>query len=179
MFWIFQAIDHAGKFEQYGTAQMRRWHVVPETQSFLEMWDSGDLSHGWCSAPLVQMSGRVLGVEPASPGFDTIAIRPQPGDLTWAKGSVPTPHGDVAVSWTIAAEKFTLDVTVPAGAQAAITLPADRFKGSAPATSGSDGNQATPKITMNGKEVGPTIQVPAGQYHFEIIGKLQTTETAR
>jgi len=168
MFWIFQAIAHAGKFEQYGTAQMRRWQVVPETQSFREMWDSGDLSHGWCSAPLVQMSGRVLGVEPASPGFDMIAIRPQLCDLTWAQGRVPTPHGDVAVSWAITPAKFTLDVTVPAGARATISLPAYRFKGwPAPAP-----------ITMNGKAAGTTVQVPAGQYHFEITGTLQPDDAA-
>ena len=93
MHWVFQAIDHAGLFEKYGTAQMRRWQIVRETQSFREMWPGGDLSHGWCSTPLVQMSGRVLGVTPAEPGFRRIAIRPALCDLTWAKGSVPTPHG--------------------------------------------------------------------------------------
>jgi hypothetical protein len=51
MHWVFQAIDHAGLFDQYGTPQMRRWQIVPETQSFREMWSSGDLSHGWTLLP--------------------------------------------------------------------------------------------------------------------------------
>jgi alpha-L-rhamnosidase len=72
MHWVFAAIDHAGLFDQYGTSQLRRWQIVPETESFREMWTSGDLSHGWCSTPLVQMSARVLGVTPAAPGFKTI-----------------------------------------------------------------------------------------------------------
>jgi hypothetical protein len=58
MHWVFQAIDHAGMIDLKGTPQMRRWQIVRETQSFREMWNSGDLSHGWCSTPLVQMSQR-------------------------------------------------------------------------------------------------------------------------
>jgi hypothetical protein len=34
MHWVFKAIDHAGRFDQYGTDQMRRWQIMPETQSF-------------------------------------------------------------------------------------------------------------------------------------------------
>jgi len=123
MHWVFQALDHAGRFDQYGTAQLRRWQIVPETQSFREMWTGGDLSHGWCSTPLVQMSQRILGVEPASPGFKSITIRPHVGDLTWAKGKVPTPQGDVVVSWQWADNKIALEVTVPDGAEAEVILP--------------------------------------------------------
>ncbi len=123
MHWVFQAIDHAGLFEKYGTAQMRRWQILPETQSFMEMWERGDLSHGWCSTPLVQMSSRVLGVKPTTPGFKTMEIRPLIGDLTWAKGIVPTPHGDVAVAWKLANNKLLLNVTIPAGTEADVILP--------------------------------------------------------
>jgi len=123
MHWVFQAIDHAGLFDKYGTEQMRRWQIVPETQSFKEMWERGDLSHGWCSTPLVQMSSRVLGVKPTAPGFKTMEIRPLIGDLTWAKGVVPTPHGDVAVAWKLANNKLLLDVTIPAGTEAEVVLP--------------------------------------------------------
>ena len=124
MHWVFQAVDRAGLFDKYGTAQMRRWQIVPETQSFREMWKSGDLSHGWCSTPLVQMSQRILGVEPASPGFKTMTIRPHVCDLTWAKGKVPTPHGDVEVSWKWASDKLMIDVIIPDGTEAEVILPA-------------------------------------------------------
>jgi hypothetical protein len=137
MHWVFQAIDHAGLFDQYGTPQMRRWQIVPETQSFREMWNSGDLSHGWCSTPLVQMSQRVLGVAPTSPGFKTMTIRPHICDLSWAKGKVPTPHGDVEVSWKWAEDKISLDVTIPDGTEADVVLPTK------------------------------TERIPAGQHHFE------------
>ncbi len=147
MHWVFQAINHAGRFEPYGTEQMRRWQILPETQSFHEMWNSGDLSHGWCSTPLVQMSQRILGVEPSSPGFKKMTIRPQVCDLTWAKGKVPTPHGDVEISWKWAGGKISLDVTIPDGTEAEVILPAK------------------------------TERIPAGHHHFESAYKLAEVQT--
>ena len=163
MHWVFQAIDHAGLFDKYATPQMRRWRIVPETQSFREMWNGGDLSHGWCSTPLVQMSGRVLGVTPTSPGFKTLAIRPRLGDLTWAKGSVPTPQGDVAVSWALGGDKLQMDVTVPDGAEAEVTLPTVRFE--------------KPAIRMDGRSVGAVVHVTAGKHRFDVTGTLKPAET--
>jgi len=159
MYWVFQAIDHAGTFDRYGTAQLRRWHVLPDTHSFLEMWDSGDRSHGWCSVPLVELSAHVLGVTPAAPGFAAISIRPELGDLTWARGRVPTPHGPVAVAWTFAAGQFTLDVTVPPGTEAEVTLPVSRW--------------LQPRITRDGRPAAATSRVKAGQAHFEVTGPTQ------
>ena len=157
MHWVFQAIDHAGLFDTQGTEQMRRWQIVPETQSFHEMWSGGDLSHGWCSTPLVQMSARILGVAPSSPGFNTIAIRPALCDLKWAKGIVPTPHGDVAVAWKLDEKKLQLDVTVPPGTEADVSVPISRFQ--------------NPAITLDGTASGAIVHVKAGTHRFEVAGK--------
>jgi hypothetical protein len=164
MHWVFQAIDHAGLFDRYGTSQMRRWKIVPETQSFHEMWNGGDLSHGWCSTPLVQMSARVLGVRPTSPGFKTFAVRPTLCDLTWAKGRVPTPHGDVAVSWKLGEDRLLLDVTVPAGTEADILVPTERFE--------------TATVQLDGRKAGPAVHATAGQHHIEVTGKLKPRPAA-
>ena len=40
-----------------------------------------------------------LGVRPAAPGYEQIEVRPQPGVLTSASGTVHTPRGDVSVAW--------------------------------------------------------------------------------
>jgi hypothetical protein len=159
MYWVFAAIDHAGLFESYAVEQMHRWQIVPETQSFHEMWQGGDLSHGWCASPLVQMSARVLGVTPASPGFDRIAIRPELCDLQWAQGTVPTPHGDVKVSWKLTADGWQMDVTIPAGTQAEVILPASRFR--------------QPRLLMDGVKAHARVVVAAGEHHFVIKGSVQ------
>jgi alpha-L-rhamnosidase len=159
MHWVFQAIDHAGLFDQYGATRLRRWKIIPATQSFQEGWESGDFSHGWCSTPLVQLSARVLGVTPAVPGFKRIFIRPQLCDLTWAKGKVPTPRGDLDVSWGLRNNTFQMDVTVPAGTGAEVTLPTSRFE--------------NPVVTLDGRKVKEQVHMTAGAHHFEVSGKLK------
>lgn len=120
MFFVFDALSHSGRFEKHALTQMKRWKMVEETQSYYEMWDGGDLSHAWGSAPMIQLSATVLGVKPLSPGFRKFEVRPQPCGLDWAKGIVPTPHGDIAVSWTRANGEMKLEVTVPSGCEAEV-----------------------------------------------------------
>ncbi len=57
------------------------------------------LCHGWAAAPTYFLSSQVLGITPATPGYRKIRIAPKTFHLTWASGSVPTPHGLVSVSW--------------------------------------------------------------------------------
>ena len=45
------------------------------------------------------MTMRVLGVKPVKPGFAEVVFDPRPGDLQWAKGVLPTTHGDIHVEW--------------------------------------------------------------------------------
>ncbi|GAA4876251.1 hypothetical protein GCM10023310_65050 [Paenibacillus vulneris] len=53
------------------------------------------LCHGWASGPTAWLSEYVLGVRVAEPGCRTIRVIPQLGDLEWAEGTFPTPHGIV------------------------------------------------------------------------------------
>ena len=159
MHWVFQAIDHAGLFDKYGTPQMRRWKIVENTQSFREMWDGGDLSHGWCSTPLVQMSQRILGVRPVESESKTLIVAPHLCDLDWARGSVPTPNGEAAVAWAISGGKLTLDVTVPPGCKASVVVPTDRFEKAA--------------VTCDGRPATSTETVSGGVHHFVVTGPLK------
>jgi hypothetical protein len=144
--FVFNALDHCGLFDSVATEEMKRWQINPETQSFREMWTTGDWSHAWGGTPLYQLSSKVLGVTPAAPGFARITIRPTLCDLWWAKGRVPTPHGDVEVSWQRTENGLQLDVTVPPGAEANVVLPRDRFH--------------NPKATM--QKAGKAQTLPAG-----------------
>jgi len=60
----------------------------------------------------------VLGVYPTSDGYGSVRIKPYVNsyDLLWAKGTVPTPHGVIAVSWEKKDGELTLNVTLPEGA---------------------------------------------------------------
>jgi alpha-L-rhamnosidase len=53
------------------------------------------LSHGWASGPTAWLSRHVLGVEMLDP--QTVRIRPQLGDLSYAEGTYPTKYGILTV----------------------------------------------------------------------------------
>ena len=56
-----------------------------------------DWNHAWGAAPANIIPRKVLGVEPLSPGCDTILVRPHLGTLQFAEGTVPTIKGPVHV----------------------------------------------------------------------------------
>ena len=55
------------------------------------------MCHGWASGPTSWLTSHVLGVKPLKPGCDVIEVKPCLGDLSWAKGTFPTPKGPVEI----------------------------------------------------------------------------------
>lgn len=55
------------------------------------------LCHGWSSGPVPFLAECVLGIHIAAPGCKTIRLKPDLGDLEWAKGTFPTPAGVLTV----------------------------------------------------------------------------------
>lgn len=54
--------------------------------------------HGWASGPVPFLAERVLGINIAEPGCKKIVLKPDLGNLDWAKGTFPTPAGVLSVS---------------------------------------------------------------------------------
>ncbi|MEN6452745.1 MAG: alpha-L-rhamnosidase C-terminal domain-containing protein [Prolixibacteraceae bacterium] len=82
-------------------------------------------SHAWCSGPTALLPQKVLGVEPVSAGWKTFSVNPNPCDLKWAKGIVPTAYGAISVDWKTDEEgAFSLYVLVPENTSAEISIPA-------------------------------------------------------
>lgn len=81
------------------------------------------LAHGWSSGPTSALSEYTLGIRPRTPGYGSWIVAPQPDDLRWAEGQVPTPRGPVAVRWRREERRFELWVTAPAGTAGTITVP--------------------------------------------------------
>jgi len=112
------------------------WHEAWE----IEKWPNeiATTSHAWCSGPTALLPQKVLGVEPVSSGWKTFSVRPNPCDLKWAKGTVPTPSGAISVDWKMDEKgTFNLYVLVPENTSAEITIPS--------------GNPQ--KVSVNGKPV--------------------------
>ena len=65
-----------------------------------------------------------LGVEPTAPGYRRFRFSPRfISRLTFAEGSVPTPHGFIRARWYVAGDKATCRLSVPAGTEADVVLP--------------------------------------------------------
>ncbi len=81
------------------------------------------LCHAWSSGVTSWLTECVLGIRPTSGGFKTVVIAPDLGDLRWAAGDVPTPHGVIRVRVTRTGKHLACRVTLPPGTDAQIRLP--------------------------------------------------------
>jgi alpha-L-rhamnosidase len=94
------------------------WETFP---GFLgQEWPTRSHCHAWSAAPAFALPSYVLGVRPLEPGFARFEVRPYLGDLEWAKGVVPTPHGEVKIALFREGEQIRVQVTVPRGTVAVI-----------------------------------------------------------
>lgn len=117
------------------------WENVSAADGTPGLGSSTSLAHGWSTAPTSALSGYVLGIRPTSPGYATWSVQPHPGDLAWAEGRAPTPHGAVQVSWASqgGAGAFAMNVTAPTGTSGTIAVPT--------------GGATDPVVAVNGQVV--------------------------
>ncbi len=80
--------------------------------------------HAWSAAPAYFLPSVVLGIRPEAPGFSRVLVRPWPGDLTRAEGTVPTPLGPLSVAWKIDEGRLDLSVAKPERMEVRVELPA-------------------------------------------------------
>lgn len=71
--------------------------------------------HGWAAGPAMMFLTRILGVRPLRPGFEEVAIEPRAAGLTFAEGRIPTPKGELAVSWTAGPGELEIKTDAPPG----------------------------------------------------------------
>ena len=88
-------LDNAGRIDELTPAGMEDLHGDRGGYCYLGFRHS--LCHGWASGPTAFMSQYVLGVKPTAPGCSEVTIKPHLGDLAWAEGTYPTPHGEIYV----------------------------------------------------------------------------------
>ena len=117
-YYMFRALELSGRYDQYAARQLQGWETMLDWHctTWCENPDSPRSEcHGWSSAPIYEFSSMVLGVYPTSDGYGSVRVKPHVHsfDLCWAKGTVPTPHGTIAVSWEKKDGELTLSVTLP------------------------------------------------------------------
>lgn len=111
-FYLFRALEKTGLYELTDKC----WNVWRDmiadgcTTSIESDTETRSECHAWGSLSLYELPSVVLGVRPAAPGYEKIEVRPVPGYLTSASGTVHTPKGDVSVSWTNDSGELKLNI---------------------------------------------------------------------
>jgi alpha-L-rhamnosidase len=78
--------------------------------------DAGSLCHAWSSIHVYYYGALVLGVRPLTAGFKKFEVKPYAGKLNYAKGSVPTPVGEIQIEWRKGSDNsLKLKVSHPTG----------------------------------------------------------------
>ncbi len=124
--YVLEALIEAGVAgEAYGYLSRRYAPRITgvEHPMLCEAWPEQTFSgasassiHGGGAGVVWTLSQHVLGVRPTEPGYAAVVFDPRPGNLTWAKGVVPTPRGDIQVEWQCGADgRFQSTVKVPDG----------------------------------------------------------------
>jgi alpha-L-rhamnosidase len=97
-------------------------------------------NHAWGASPTYIITRKLMGIEPLTPAFEKIQIKPQPGNLREATIKSPTIRGPVKVSFVNnSGSSFLLDFEIPANTSARLAVP---LQGKEVFT-----------LTLNGKEV--------------------------
>ena len=69
--------------------------------------------HAWGSHPLFHLHASVAGIRPASAGFRTVRIAPQPGKLPMIVSHTPHPDGFIDLNLTFIGKRCSGTVTLP------------------------------------------------------------------
>ncbi len=89
------------------------------------------------------------------PGYKHFFIRPQfPEKITWVEASKDTPYGPLKVRWEKESSSYTLEVDIPVGSQATITLPIE-----------------VKSLSINGIESDIKKEIILSSGHYQLIGK--------
>jgi len=128
MFYLLECFVKLNRFDLLAKIVRTEWGRMVD-QGASTFWETlhntRSNCHAWSAAPTYFLSRYVLGVHPAAAGFDSILIAPLTIDLKWAKGTVPTPAGNVTIHWERSKTEFTIDIEKPAGLSAKLKLPED------------------------------------------------------
>lgn len=86
------------------------WEVFP---GFYENARTRSYCHAWSAAPAALLQKYLLGVRMEEKGWAKASVfvpTLEGEDITWCRGSIPTPYGRISVDWDIKTKKFLLQV---------------------------------------------------------------------
>jgi alpha-L-rhamnosidase len=116
-FYVARAMEHAGLSGRY-LDSLGPWRKMLDLG--LTTWaetaePTRSDDHAWSAHPNYDLLTLVAGIHPASPGFRTVLIAPNPGTLTSLSARMAHPQGTIAVNYRKTGQAWTFDVRLPKG----------------------------------------------------------------
>ncbi len=128
--YLFEACAKAGRMDVL-FARLSEWYALGENglRTPIEHPEpTRSDCHAWGSHPLYHTRASILGIRPIAPGFERVEVRPQPGPLSEAAGTVPHPRGDVRVEVKKAPDGVLSGVVVlPPGTEGVLRVNGESF----------------------------------------------------
>jgi len=131
--YVFEAMFFMGYENEALARHEKRFSPMVMNSKFttlFEVWNvdsngrgDGTINHAWSGGGLTVLSQYLSGVSPSKPGYKQFNVKPQPGKINNFKTLVPSAAGDIKVSWNDQTESASLEVTVPEGTEAIVTMP--------------------------------------------------------
>ncbi len=115
-FYLARALDHAGMADDY-LASIQPWRQLLALH--FSTWpeipgDTRSDSHAWSAHPIYDLLTLVAGIEPASPGFQSVRIAPHLGPLPSLTATYPHPNGMIQVDYHRQGKALDAAITLPA-----------------------------------------------------------------
>lgn len=99
-FYLAEAMGKSGIGDQY-VSQLEPWKQMLDlglTTFSEEPEPTRSDCHAWSASPLYYFLSMVCGIKPNEPGFKSVIIEPNLGELKWIEASMPHAKGDIKVS---------------------------------------------------------------------------------
>lgn len=119
--YLFEALHKAGAGDLFDKA-LQPWKALiadglTTTPERFESPNDPTRSecHPWSTSPAWAFFSTIAGIRPAEPGFRSIRIDPQLGELTAADGTYPHPAGELTFEFTQKEGELTSKITLPPG----------------------------------------------------------------
>ncbi len=118
-FYLFEAMEKTGVGDF--TKALQPWQAIVEMgmtatpEKRIEQHPRSEV-HPWTAHPVHFYFSLVAGIQPGSPGFETVRIAPQPSQLEKIEADYPTKHGVIQLNLTFSEkENAKGSITLPEG----------------------------------------------------------------
>ncbi|TCJ37067.1 alpha-L-rhamnosidase C-terminal domain-containing protein [Parafrankia sp. BMG5.11] len=115
--YLARALEHAGTADRY-LDLLQTWRdllALNYTTWPEERGKTRSDTHAWSAHPTADLLGIVAGIGPGSPGYRSVRIAPNIGQLRSVDAVSATPAGPVTVSYRRDGSRLTADIGLPAG----------------------------------------------------------------